>query len=88
MSTLVQYRGESQVGSRSTPEYRMWTQLGHWFADESGQDLVEYVLLTTAIGIAIVLGVEALGNAMNFAYSSWDGAMQDPAVVEVPDPLP
>lgn len=66
----------------------MWTQLGHWFADESGQDLVEYVLLTTAIGIAIVLGVEALGNAMNFVYSSWDGAMQDPAVVEVPDPLP
>ncbi len=66
----------------------MWTQLGRWFADESGQDLVEYVLLTTAIGIAIVLGVEALGNAMNFVYSSWDGAMQDPAVVEVPDPLP
>ena len=66
----------------------MWTQLGRWFADESGQDLLEYVLLTTAIGIAIVLGVEALGNAMNFVYSSWDGAMQDPAVVEVPDPLP
>ncbi len=64
----------------------MWTQLGRWFADESGQDLVEYVLLTTAIGIAIVLGVEALGNAMNFVYSSWDGAIQDPAVVEVPDP--
>ena len=57
----------------------MWTQLGRWFADESGQDLLEYVLLTTAIGIAIVLGVEALGNAMNFVYSSWDGAMQDPA---------
>ncbi len=64
----------------------MWTQLGRWFADESGQDLLEYVLLTTAIGIAIVLGVEALGNAMNFVYSSWDGAIQDPAVVEVPDP--
>ncbi len=64
----------------------MWTQLGRWFADESGQDLLEYVLLTTAIGIAVVLGVEALGNAMNFVYSTWDGAMQDPAVVEVPDP--
>ena len=64
----------------------MWTQLGRWFADESGQDLLEYVLLTTAIGIAVVLGVQALGNAMNFVYSSWDGAMQDPAVVEVPDP--
>ncbi len=64
----------------------MWTQLGRWFADASGQDLLEYVLLTTAIGIAIVLGVEALGNAMNFVYSSWDGAIQDPAVVEVPDP--
>ncbi len=50
----------------------MWTQFERWFADESGQDLVEYALLTTAIGIAVVLGVEALGNAMNFAYSSWD----------------
>ncbi len=66
----------------------MWTQFERWFADESGQDLVEYTLLTTVIGIAAVLGVQALGNAMNFAYSSWDGAMQDPAVVEVPDPLP
>ncbi len=66
----------------------MRTQFERWFADESGQDLVEYALLTTAIGIAVVLGVEALGNAMNFAYSSWDGATQDPAVVEVPDPVP
>ncbi len=64
----------------------MWTQLGRWFADESGQDLLEYVLLTTAIGIAVVLGVDALGNAMNTVYSRWDGAIQDPAVVEVPDP--
>ena len=74
------------MGSGSTPEYRMWTQFERWFADESGQDLVEYVLLTTLIGIAVVLGVDALGNAMNTVYSSWDGAIQDPAVVEVPDP--
>jgi Flp pilus assembly pilin Flp len=55
--------------------------------DESGQDLVEYMLLTTLIGIAAVVGVNALGDAVNFVYISWDTAMQDPAVVEVPDPV-
>ena len=64
----------------------MWTQFGRWFADDRGQDLVEYMLLTTLIGIAALLGVDALGDAMNTVYSSWDGAIQDPAVVEVPDP--
>ena len=64
----------------------MWTQLGRWFADDSGQDLVEYMLLTTLIGIAAVVGVDVLRNAMQTVYSSWDGAIQNPAVVEVPDP--
>jgi Flp pilus assembly pilin Flp len=56
--------------------------------DESGQDLVEYMLLTTLIGIGIVAGVNALSDSMSFVYASWDAAIQDPAVVEVPDPAP
>ena len=66
----------------------MWPQIRRWFVDESGQDLVEYLLLTALIGIAAVLGVGALGNAMQSVYGSWDAAMQNPDVVEVPDPLP
>lgn len=61
--------------------------LRRWLTDERGQDLVEYMLLTTLIGIAAVLGVEALSNAINFAYGTWDTGIQDPAVVEVPDPV-
>jgi len=59
-----------------------------WLTDEQGQDLVEYMLLTTLIGIASVLGVEALRSAINVAYGTWDAAIQNPTVVEVPDPLP
>jgi Flp pilus assembly pilin Flp len=61
--------------------------LRRWLTDEQGQDLVEYMLLTTLIGIAGVLGFEALGNAIGFAYGTWDAAIQDPAVVEVADPI-
>ena len=65
---------------------RMRRQVASWFTDESGQDLVEYALLVTLIGIAIVAGVAALGGAMQFVYGTWDSAIQSPTVVEVPDP--
>jgi Flp pilus assembly pilin Flp len=50
--------------------------------DESGQDLIEYALLATALGFAAVAGVSFLSNAMNSSYQSWDNAVQsDPLVV-------
>ncbi len=40
--------------------------------DEDGQDLIEYALLTGAIGFAGVVGVSLIGLAINAVYSSWD----------------
>jgi Flp pilus assembly pilin Flp len=57
-----------------------------WYSDESGQDLIEYALLTTFIGLAGFVGINALGGALNTTYTSWDVAGQSDALVEVPDP--
>ena len=44
--------------------------------DDEGQDLVEYVLLTTVVGIAIIAAMSVLSDAMKFAYESWDSGTQ------------
>lgn len=59
-----------------------------WLVDERGQDLVEYALLTAAIGFTSLLAVNFLGGAMRDTYVSWDSAGQTPDLVEVPDPAP
>ena len=43
-----------------------------WLHEEAGQDLIEYALLTGAIGFAGVAGIAVLGQAINVAYGSWD----------------
>ena len=53
-------------------------------SDESGQDLIEYALLSTFIGLCALVAMELLGANMNTVYRSWDGAVQD--VWEVPPP--
>ena len=40
-------------------------------ADDSGQDLIEYALLTAIIGIAGLLVLSALPTTMGTAYNSW-----------------
>ena len=40
-------------------------------ADESGQDLIEYALLTTFIGVGLLRG------AINLTYSSWNTSIND-----------
>ena len=64
----------------------MTTILRRWQTDDSGQDILEYVLLTSFIGFAAVVGVSLLRDALNSSYSSWDAAGQSDALVEVPDP--
>ena len=44
--------------------------------DDEGQDLVEYALLTGFVAIATLAGVNALGNAINTAYTNWDSNQQ------------
>jgi Flp pilus assembly pilin Flp len=53
-------------------------------ADEQGQDLIEYALLTGAIGFCGVVGFELFGGAISAAYSSWTAGTND--LWQVPDP--
>jgi Flp pilus assembly pilin Flp len=64
----------------------MDSRLLRLFADESGVDLIEYMLLATFLAIAGVLGIQVLGTAMNNSYQIWDSATQD--AWEVSDPVP
>ena len=52
--------------------------------EDDGQDLVEYVLLTSVVGLAIVVAINVLDDVMRVTYESWDGATQ--AIWEPQDP--
>ena len=47
-----------------------------WFADQSGADLVEYMLLGSFIAIVGVLGIQYLQTEMGNSYNSWDSTTQ------------
>ena len=53
--------------------------------DETGQDLIEYALLTGAIGFAGLLAFDALGLAINTTYVSWEDGTNE--LWEVPPPV-
>lgn len=53
-------------------------------ADESGQDLVEYALLTSAIGLACVAVFDTLLTAIGAAYGSWETGTD--SLWETPNP--
>jgi Flp pilus assembly pilin Flp len=46
--------------------------LRRFAADESGQDLIEYALLTAFLALAGYVGFTAVSGAQNGSYSSWD----------------
>jgi len=46
-------------------------------ADDSGQDLIEYALLTAIIGIAGLLALSAFAPKMGTAYGGWNTAAQN-----------
>jgi Flp pilus assembly pilin Flp len=46
-------------------------------ADDGGQDLIEYALLTAIIGIAGLLVLSTLPTKMGAAYNSWNTAGQN-----------
>ena len=46
-------------------------------ADDGGQDLIEYALLTAIIGIAGLLVLSTLSAKMGAAYSGWNTAGQN-----------
>ena len=62
----------------------MKRQLLRLMNEEAGQDLVEYALLASAIGLATVAAIAVLSSSMNSTYASWDASTQD--LWEVPPP--
>jgi Flp pilus assembly pilin Flp len=50
----------------------MTREIGRFIRDESGQDLIEYALITTLIGLVGILGITAFKAAINSTYSSWN----------------
>lgn len=54
--------------------------------EEQGQDLIEYALLTSAIGFCAVAGFELFGGAINAVYTSWTTGTNN--LWEVPNPTP
>jgi Flp pilus assembly pilin Flp len=55
----------------------MTSLLVRLITEEHGQDLIEYALLTAAVSVATVLGIAALGSAVNSVYTAWDTRTQD-----------
>jgi Flp pilus assembly pilin Flp len=41
------------------------------FDDDSGQDLVEYALLTVVVGLAGAVAAPYISTAVNIVYGSW-----------------
>jgi Flp pilus assembly pilin Flp len=64
----------------------MANRLLRLFSDESGVDLIEYMLLATFVAIVGWLGMQFIGTNMNSSYRSWDSATQ--GAWEMPDPVP
>jgi Flp pilus assembly pilin Flp len=71
---------------QTTPQGEVQMRIGAQFvraiaagvlADDSGQDLIEYALLTAIVGISGVLILSALSTTMSTAYSSWNTAGQN-----------
>ncbi len=52
--------------------------------EESGQDLIEYALLTTFIGFAGILAWSLVGNAISSTYTSWVSGVDSLAVPPAP----
>lgn len=52
--------------------------------DERGQDLIEYALLTTAIGFAGILVWDLVRAAIGNTYGSWETGVN--AIWESPNP--
>ena len=48
----------------------------HLVAADDGQDLIEYALLTSFIGLVGILAFQTLGDAMRVAFNNWNNGIQ------------
>lgn len=51
--------------------------LSRLLADESGQDLIEYALLTTFIGLAAIAVFDQIRAAIGFVYGTWESGVNN-----------
>lgn len=56
------------------------------YREDAGQDVMEYVLLTSFLGFTATVGLSLLRDAMGASYAIWDANAQSDTLVEVPDP--
>ena len=64
--------------------FRLSTLRRLW-ADDSGQDLIEYALLSAFIGLAGVAAFSGMGATLRTTYTSWVASAD--AAVEMPPPI-
>jgi Flp pilus assembly pilin Flp len=62
----------------------MCTLFVRLWAEESGQDLIEYALLTTFVGMAVIAAFDVLRGSIAFVYGTWNA--QANSIWETPNP--
>ena len=62
----------------------LWRCASRFLADERGQDLIEYALLTGAVGLVGVSAWSSIGSGIGTAYTGWDTGVQN--IWEPPNP--
>jgi Flp pilus assembly pilin Flp len=84
---VVGARGRRFGASRRVAVSRMFRLRG-WmcdlFADEGGQDLVEYALLTTVVALASIGGFGLIRTAIFHVYGIWNSGTN--SLWQPPDP--
>lgn len=81
--------GRDDLGRMLKVRMPKWTQhavrqLHQFVANERGQDLLEYALLTAGIGLVGVVAWQAIQGGIGTAYTGWDSGVQN--IWEPPDP--
>jgi len=57
----------------------MKTLFTRFAKDESGATAIEYGLIASLVGVAIIVGAGALGSKLNVVFNSIAGAINGPA---------
>lgn len=63
----------------------MGTLAARLFADDSGQDLIEYALLTSLVGISAIAVFDLLTGSISTTYRTWNTNTND--LWQTPDPV-
>jgi Flp pilus assembly pilin Flp len=72
-------------GSRLTSRRRT-SLIAAFVRGDSGQDLIEYALLTAVIGVTGILALSVLSTTMGNAYASWHTGANNIAQPCAPQP--